>query len=757
LGCTKQEAKPVPSPDILAVNPSTMSSIDPSWELEAVGPPPSNASPGEGQNPSPPHCSDSSLAPHPPKVIVLDDILKANPLESEAETLIFSVLERQEVRNRARTNTATSTLLHDIPDFAVHMFNDDLSVNEEPDIMHGESRSIASHNSRFSKMSQKTRKKGQTLEETLFGLTKALGTANPTNPGSPVGAAGGKEGAVGALAHDATLIFRGKAKKGDIEAGTVEAEKRPAVHHWGLLKKTIQFAHHSGETKKNDDNRDDDMSILDETEGAVNDGIVAPVASAEDGDAGPQSPKKKSSTRWGKASALRQLKESTAIVTDFHSFAKQRRRALQMYCKMILLIVFPATGIAAILFYLGGNPPTGRVDLDVSTNLTALVNIDGALIDSERASASWWIIFICVRHLVLFSFARLLQVIIIDFICLSSRLAVNGLGQLVTLFIASSKGWPFIVTFWGVLSFLVLSGEAEYVRHWGYWQDTIGLFNNRNPGGSVTSAEWYHRVLAIAVSVGLVVSAKRVWLGFFLGQKTYLNYAEDLAMVMKKIFLLSKVATLSRALAREAEISHELKRDNQSMRNLGMSREKFHGLIRSTVDGPSAGAAEQEKNEKSANLAKSFSESGFVVDPNVGDSAGGLNWEHKRRIDELLGQWEEPEKEYGADDIVSISAILQFRASLAALENPFMFTIPWGEVSTRDNMVISSQKVFRRINSRTPESSTVRFNVLARAALDDDGDLDQEILEDLIRLLRPDRDGNLSLLDFVKVRPLPVT
>ena len=66
-------------------------------------------------------------------------------------------------------------------------------------------------------------------------------------------------------------------------------------------------------------------------------------------------------------------------------------------------------------------------------------------------------------------------------------------------------------------------------------------------------------------------------------------------------------------------------------------------------------------------------------------------------------------------------------------------------------MIMSSQEVYDRLLLPTPDHATLNFDTLALAAVDHDGMLNQEKLRELIRLLRPDRDGNLTLLDFVKV------
>jgi len=44
----------------------------------------------------------------------------------------------------------------------------------------------------------------------------------------------------------------------------------------------------------------------------------------------------------------------------------------------------------------------------------------------------------------------------------------------------------------------------------------------------------------------------------------------------------------------------------------------------------------------------------------------------------------------------------------------------------------------------------LRFDALAQLALDSDGNIDQTKAKALIKLFRPDRQGNLTLLDFVK-------
>jgi hypothetical protein len=164
--------------------------------------------------------------------------------------------------------------------------------------------------------------------------------------------------------------------------------------------------------------------------------------------------------------------------------------------------------VAAILFYVAGNPSTGR-------------SIDGEA--GEKASVSWWLLFV-VRQLTTMSVALGLQVFIIDFMCIGTRVMLQILGPLFTLLLVQSKGWPFVVFAWSILNFGLLYGDNAFVQHWGYFQDYVGLFNSENPSGGVVGSDWNRRVLLIGVSVSFVVVLKRFVVGLLLGRQTFRTY-----------------------------------------------------------------------------------------------------------------------------------------------------------------------------------------------------------------------------------------
>jgi len=88
----------------------------------------------------------------------------------------------------------------------------------------------------------------------------------------------------------------------------------------------------------------------------------------------------------------------SGFLRDFQIFLGQRRASFITYLWFLLLVGIPATIVAFILFYAFDNPPTGRVDPALSDNGVLVSEVSGELINPQEASASWWIIFVCVSH-----------------------------------------------------------------------------------------------------------------------------------------------------------------------------------------------------------------------------------------------------------------------------------------------------------------------------------------------------------------------
>lgn len=85
------------------------------------------------------------------------------------------------------------------------------------------------------------------------------------------------------------------------------------------------------------------------------------------------------------------------------------------------------------------------------------------------------------------------------------------------------------------------------------------------------------------------------------------------------------------------------------------------------------------------------------------------------------------------------------------MDTPSPFSTAFGLADTREQCIASAQIVYERlIMANDSESPKLNFNTLATLAVRKNGSLDQELTKDLIRTFRPERDGTISMVDFVR-------
>lgn len=95
--------------------------------------------------------------------------------------------------------------------------------------------------------------------------------------------------------------------------------------------------------------------------------------------------------------------------------------------------------------------------------------------------------------------------------------------------------------------------------------------------------------------------------------------------------------------------------------------------------------------------------------------------------------------------------MLKFRNALAFIKNDYPFSYAFGLADSREACIDSSQEVYNRLLLvEVGEERTLQFETLALCALQENGLVDQVKAKELIKVFRPDRDGRLSILDFVK-------
>lgn len=81
-----------------------------------------------------------------------------------------------------------------------------------------------------------------------------------------------------------------------------------------------------------------------------------------------------------------------------------------------------------------GNPPTGVLQNGgMRTSDGVYVNTNGKIVTATEVSASWWLLFFCVRQLITLTFALAMQIIFIDYLSIRSGATYKVLGSWATL------------------------------------------------------------------------------------------------------------------------------------------------------------------------------------------------------------------------------------------------------------------------------------------------------------------------------------
>jgi hypothetical protein len=272
------------------------------------------------------------------------------------------------------------------------------------------------------------------------------------------------------------------------------------------------------------------------------------------------------------------------------------------------------------------------------------------------------------------------------------------------------------------------------------------------------------------MAVSGVVAIKRLLIGFHQGRKTFLNYAEELSALMTKILLISEISNLAIQLELEENDGDDLDDSSSDVeekviRPSHMRSSVYNrGSIAEINDAAQIMLDDDEEdsgiNDESQQRTRTFTmdtshtntiskNRPLITEQGKQVVTGLLSQSQKRRIERLLGDWEEPGIDKILTEHVSIGAILQFKNSLSKLDSAFPFSFAFGNTDTRDNCIESSQNIYLRLLDKSPETY-FHFNTLGLVALQRDGSLDQEKLKLLIKAFRPNRDGRLSLIDFVK-------
>ena len=220
------------------------------------------------------------------------------------------------------------------------------------------------------------------------------------------------------------------------------------------------------------------------------------------------------------------------------------------------------------------------------------------------------------------------------------------------------------------------------------------------------------------------------------------QFSARLESVMKRILLVSEVASLGRAFERYVYTRKEEERRNVSVTYYGVKQERLRGMIDAVPE-------EELVGEREASI--DISDAKYVIDPEDRHSmTGQLSERQKARILYLLGQWAEPTLAERDHVTPTVGEILQFRRALEYLRTPYPFSGSFGLADRRETTIESAQYVYQRLLLRSPDHEMLSFDVIALLAVGQDGELDSEKVKNLIKVFKPDRDGTMKCVDFVK-------
>lgn len=136
------------------------------------------------------------------------------------------------------------------------------------------------------------------------------------------------------------------------------------------------------------------------------------------------------------------------------------------------------------------------------------------------------------------------------------------------------------------------------------------------------------------IAVGGVVAIKRFYVGLILGRQTFSRYAGELEEVMRKALLIGQVATLARDLEKQRFI----------LDDFGIEQSNTYNDILITQPGDASQDDSNLRGPTALNSAKSSASVATVTDQRDKKLLNfDLNRSQRMKINELLGEWEEPQ------------------------------------------------------------------------------------------------------------------
>jgi hypothetical protein len=208
-----------------------------------------------------------------------------------------------------------------------------------------------------------------------------------------------------------------------------------------------------------------------------------------------------------------------------------------------------------------------------------------------------------------------------------------------------------------------------------FWQELIGMCNDKNPAADFVHGSFYLRILLSMIFVGVITALKRLMLATFFGRRSFAHYGPELEKILAKMILVSQVAHLARRIeANVINVSNVL-----SSGYAYTMKADFTGLASDSDDMESSSPTHTRKSIGDNNSqASDSSPHGFgaslrqsvygkklissLARKNIGMIEDMTRGQSSSKVEmmKMLEEWEEPDLQANAASKVSLKDILQF-------------------------------------------------------------------------------------------------
>ena len=100
---------------------------------------------------------------------------------------------------------------------------------------------------------------------------------------------------------------------------------------------------------------------------------------------------------------------------------------------------------------------------------------------------------------------------------------------------------------------------------------------------------------------------------------------------------------------------------------------------------------------------------------------------------------------------MSLKGILNFKQALSFTDLPYPFSTTFGLANSRDNCVQSAKEIYKILRGGSTEADNLTFETLCVIAMDPEStEINEAILKDLVTIFRPERDGTVGSVRFIR-------